>query len=135
MKRDVQSKFALKNQDHRLVRYLRLTDTTWQTLGIASECFGLTRSDYLEQTVRDKALPSNTWQELEKHPCNTRKNVEEQPSITRYEEQIERLNAEIRNLSLENAVLMERATIVFPQVVVLEALRDSEAPTFGSHFV
>lgn len=124
MKRDVQGKFALKNQDYRLVRSLRLTDTTWQTLGIGSECLGQTRADYLEQMVRDKALPSNTWQEPEKHPWTTRKNVETQPSITRYEEQSERLNAEIRNLSLENAVLMERATIVFPQVVALEALRD-----------
>ncbi len=83
-------------------------------------------ADYLEQMVRDKALPSITWKEPENHPCITCKNVETRPSITRYEEQIERVNAEIRNLSLKNAVLMERATIMFPQVVevvALEALR------------
>ena len=73
---------------------------------------------------RDKVLPSNTWQAPEEYPCITRQELENQPSITRYEEQIERLNAEIRNLRQENAVLMERVTIVSPQVVDLEALRD-----------
>lgn len=124
MKRDVQGKFAFKNEDYRLVRSLRLTEFTWSALGIASECLGLTRADYLEQMVRDKVLPSNTWLAPEEHPCNTRQELENQPSITRYKEQIERLNAEIQNLSQENAVLMERATIVPPQVVDLEALRD-----------
>jgi len=113
MKRDVQGKFALKNEDYRSVRSLRLTDSTWQALGIASECLGLTRADYLEQMIRDKVLPSNTWIA-----------PETQPSITRREEQIERLDGQIRSLSQENAVLMERATIVSPQVVDLEALRD-----------
>jgi hypothetical protein len=96
MKRDVQGKFALKNSDYRLVRSVRLTDSIKQALGIASECLGLTRADYLEQMVRDKALPSNTWQGTESYPCITRQELENQPSITRYEEQIERLNAEIR---------------------------------------
>ncbi len=60
MKRDVQGKLALKNDDYRLVRSLRLTDETWIALGIASECFGLTRADFLEAIVRDGTLPRIT---------------------------------------------------------------------------
>jgi hypothetical protein len=60
MKRDIQGKFALKNDDYRLVRSLRLTDETWKALGIAAECNGKTRADYLEQIVRDNLFPSNT---------------------------------------------------------------------------
>ena len=51
-KRDIQGKFSLKNQDYRQVRSLRLTDSTWQELGIASECLGITRADLLENLVQ-----------------------------------------------------------------------------------
>ncbi len=44
-KRDIQGKFSLKNDDYRRVRSVRLTDKTWQALGIASECLGWTRAD------------------------------------------------------------------------------------------
>ncbi|MBU7583811.1 MAG: hypothetical protein KAF91_13025 [Nostoc sp. TH1S01] len=71
MKRDIQGKFALKNDDYRLVRSLRLTDETWKALGIAAECHGLTRADYLEQIVRENALPSITRDKLPTLPCNT----------------------------------------------------------------
>jgi hypothetical protein len=40
LKRDIQGKFALKNDDYREVRSLRLTDDTWKRLGIASEWNG-----------------------------------------------------------------------------------------------
>ena len=50
-KRDIQGKFSLKNDDYRQVRSLRLTDRTWQALGIASECRGWTRADLLENLV------------------------------------------------------------------------------------
>ena len=62
LKRDIQGKFALKDDDYRQVRSLRLTDDTWKALGIAAECFGMTRSDYLEQVLRDNASPSITWE-------------------------------------------------------------------------
>ena len=124
MKRDFQGKFALKNEDYRLVRSLRLTNATWQALGIASECLGLTRADYLQQIVKDNALPSITRQDEDKHPCITRQDRESSTCITRYEEEIEILKAEILNLSQKNAALMEQATIAFPTVVDLEALRD-----------
>jgi histidyl-tRNA synthetase len=51
-KRDIQGKFTLKNDDYRRVRSLRLTDSTWKELGIASECLGITRADFLEDLVQ-----------------------------------------------------------------------------------
>ncbi|OKH31957.1 hypothetical protein NIES2119_27410 [[Phormidium ambiguum] IAM M-71] len=56
MKRDIQGKFILKNDDYRQVRTLRLTDATWKALGIAAECLGMTRADLLEQVVRENNL-------------------------------------------------------------------------------
>jgi hypothetical protein len=61
LKRDIQGKFALKDSDYRQVRSLRLTDDTWKALGIAAECLGMSRSDYLEQVIRGNASPSITW--------------------------------------------------------------------------
>jgi hypothetical protein len=71
LKRDVQGKFALKDDDYRLVRSLRLTDETWKALGIAAECFGMTRADYLEQVIRDNALPSITRKKEPMHQAKT----------------------------------------------------------------
>lgn len=51
-KRDIQGKFTLKNHDYRRVRSLRLTDSTWKDLGIASECLGITRADLLENLIQ-----------------------------------------------------------------------------------
>lgn len=95
MKRDIQGKFALKNDDYRLVRSLRLTDETWKTLGIAAECNGLTRADYLEQIVRDNTLPSITWKDDSLQPCNT-----------------------------PNDENIQTSTALLPQLEALEALRD-----------
>lgn len=58
LKRDLFGKFALKNDDYRQVRSLRLTDETWKALGIASECLGMTRADYIEEIVKNNLLPS-----------------------------------------------------------------------------
>jgi hypothetical protein len=84
-KRDIQGKFALKNDDYREVRSLRLTDDTWKALGIASECFGLTRADYLEHIVRHNALPSIT-RENSGFSTETPPEDESQPSITQQRE-------------------------------------------------
>ncbi|AUB44138.1 hypothetical protein COO91_10358 (plasmid) [Nostoc flagelliforme CCNUN1] len=70
LKRDIQGKFALIDDDYRQVRSLRVTDETWKALGIAAECFGMSRADYLEQVIRGNAIPSNTW---EKEPVNQAK--------------------------------------------------------------
>ncbi|MDJ0574884.1 MAG: hypothetical protein QNJ65_06920 [Xenococcaceae cyanobacterium MO_234.B1] len=51
-KRDIQGKFTLKNHDYRQVRSLRLTESTWKKLGMASECRGITRADLLENLVQ-----------------------------------------------------------------------------------
>ncbi len=83
MKRNIQGKFALQNEDYRKVRSLRLTDSTWAALGVAAECLGLTRADHLEQMVSSKLLSSITRKESEDLlstipeagetlPCNTR---------------------------------------------------------------
>jgi len=124
MKRDVQGKFALKNEDYRLVRSLRLTDETWKALGIAAEGLGVNKADYLEQIIRDQTLPSITRKEEETQPSITRIEVALLPCNTRQEEEVERLKAEIQALSQENVLRVGRATIALPQILDLEALRD-----------
>src|SRR4028119_1016395 len=104
MKRDIQGKFALKNDNYRLVRSLRLTDETWKALGIAAECNGKTRADYLEQIVRDNLLPSitrkeepklpsHTWKEESLLPCNTPNEEHHRQSPTAQMPQLEALYA------------------------------------------
>lgn len=114
MKRDIQGKFALKNDDYRSVRSLRLTDDTWRALGMIAECMGLTRADYLEEIVSRDLLPSITRQETE--PL---------PSITRQEQEIERLKAQVQNLQENNSALVSRAALTFVQELVdFETIRD-----------
>jgi hypothetical protein len=107
MKRDIQGKFALKNDDYRLVRSLRLTDETWKALGIASECNGKTRADYLEQIVRDNLLPSTTREEEPKSPSSTWKEESFLPC----------------NTPIQEHPPQSPATQM-PQLEALEALRD-----------
>jgi len=90
MKRDVQGKFALKNDDYRSVRSLRLTNSTWEALGVTAKSLGLTRADLLEQMVR-----SNDYN----LPSNTRARATALPSNTWIESEIERLKAEVQRLS------------------------------------
>jgi hypothetical protein len=123
-KRDIQGKFALKNDDYREVRSLRLTDDTWKALGIASECFGLTRADYLEHIVRHNALPSITREYSEFLAPHQEEN-EPQPSITRQEE-----------FSLTSYPASERQSVALPRIVELEILRDGVPARWKrSHFV
>lgn len=107
MKRDIQGKFTLKNDDYRLVRSLRLTDETWKALGIVAECNGLTRADYLEQIVRDHLLPSITPDENLVIPCITWRKEPHSPRNTPSEE----LHSQSPSAKL-------------PQLEALEALRD-----------
>lgn len=83
LRRDIQGKFTLKNDDYRQVRSLRLTDDTWKALGIAAECLGMTRADYLEEIAESNNLPSNTWVEVNPLPCITRRNQnqDQQPDM------------------------------------------------------
>lgn len=70
-KRDIQGKFALKNDDYRQVRSVRLTDETWKVLGIAAECLGMSRADYLEQVIRENDNPSITRGKEPVHQAKT----------------------------------------------------------------
>lgn len=125
MKRDIQGKFAIKNSDYREVRSVRLTDDTWKELGIVSECLGLSRADYLEEIVRRKLIPCNTWEGAETLPCNTWKSSELLPSITRYEQEIEVLKAQVQDLTSRNSELKERSAITkVYDAVDYEAIRD-----------
>ncbi|MBL1200631.1 MAG: hypothetical protein FWK04_16440 [Nostoc sp. GBBB01] len=83
IKRDIQGKFALKNDDYREVRSLRLTDDTWKRLGIVSECLGLTRADYLEEIIKEQSYPCNTRKKQGDIQFLTSPELEPQPSITR----------------------------------------------------
>lgn len=71
LKRDIQGKFALKDDDYRQVRSLRLTDETWKALGIAAECLGMTRADYVEQIIRGNANRSITREKELVHQAKT----------------------------------------------------------------
>lgn len=62
-KRDIKGKFILKNEEHRRVRSLRLTDSTWEKLGIAAQSLEMTRADWLEELVTKQyqSDPCMTW--------------------------------------------------------------------------
>ena len=104
MPRDPQGKFALKNDEHRCVRSLRLTDTTWMALGKEAESLALTRADYLEQIFRNKpySLPSNTRIKKEDLLSHTHGEVDSQPSNTWQNDETELLQTQLRQ---ENAFL------------------------------
>jgi hypothetical protein len=125
MKRDIQGKFALKNDDYRSVHSLRLTDDTWRALGMIAECLGLTRADYLEEIVRRNLLPCITRLDADSFPSITRDSSEQSPSITRYEQEIERLKAQVQNLQENNSALVSQAALIFVQDFVdVETIRD-----------
>lgn len=106
MQRDAQGKFALKNDRHRSVRSLRLTDATWSALGALAESKSLTRADLLEQMFgsNDYAQASNIRTTQIALPSNTRQNQACQPSNTQYDEEIQQLKAEVAHLRAENAI-------------------------------
>ena len=125
IKRDIQCKFAIKNSDYREVRSLRLTDDTWKALGIASECLGLTRADYLEEIVTSNILPCITRKISETTTSNAPLFSDSLPSITRYEQEIEKLKIQVQNLQKENLELQERSAITFVHDVIdFEAIRE-----------
>ena len=111
MKRDIQGKFTLKNDAHRSVRSLRLTDSTWEALGAAAESLGITKADLLEQITRrnDSSFPGITRSDNFTQLSNTRLDGHLNPCITWQQEELERLKAEVQRLSEENALLVERS--------------------------
>jgi len=125
MQRDAQGKFTLKNDEHRSVRSLRLTDTTWSALGALAESRALTKADLLEQIFdnSDHSHPSNTRLNQEILPSNTRLDDALRPSNTRQEEEIRQLIAEVADLRFENAKLIERVRKL-PLASELEVFRE-----------
>ena len=53
MERDNGGKFAVKGDEYRKVRTIRLTDTTWQAIGDISESLDMSKADYLEKLNDD----------------------------------------------------------------------------------
>jgi hypothetical protein len=51
-------KFAQKSEELRYVRSLRLTDSTWKTLGMVAIQRGITRADLLEELVEQGIISS-----------------------------------------------------------------------------
>lgn len=49
-------KFASKSAENREVRSLRITNATWEKLGIAADSRCITRADLIEQLVESGAL-------------------------------------------------------------------------------
>ena len=54
--RGERGRFAPKSTEHREVRSLRLTETTWEKLGTIADLRCITRSDLIEQLVESGAL-------------------------------------------------------------------------------
>lgn len=124
MQRDEYGKFVTKSNEHRAVRSLRLTDTTWSAMGEMAESRSLTRADLRSQMFRSKlnSLPSNTRVEIESNPSNTRIELETIPSNTRAN--IEQLEDVVAQQRAENAKLLNLVQKL-SEVKDLEALRDS----------
>lgn len=125
MPRDAQGKFAPKDDEHRLVRSIRLTDTTWLVLGALADSLSLTKADLLEQMFRssEHVHPSNTRLGEEIVPNNPPPLEIIQPSNTRQEEEMRWLTQEVAHLRYENAKLVE-GLMPPTQLSDLEATRD-----------
>jgi len=53
-------KFVSKSDEARIVRSIRLTDTTWKKLGDAADSRCITRGDLVEQIVTEGVLEQQT---------------------------------------------------------------------------
>ncbi|MGH7998235.1 MAG: hypothetical protein ACREPR_02070 [Brasilonema sp.] len=129
LKRDIQGKFALKNDDYRQVRSLRLTDETWKAIGIASECLGKTRADYLEHIVRHNASPCITREDSE-ILAPTQPENKPQPSITLNQEFHQTSDAAIASgtapwaIAYNGAQPIAKQSVGLPIVAEIEILRE-----------
>ncbi|AFZ28190.1 hypothetical protein Cylst_6230 [Cylindrospermum stagnale PCC 7417] len=120
LKRDIQGKFALKSDDYRQVRSLRLTDKTWKAIGIAAESLGLTRADYLEHIVKYHNLPSITLVNSD-FLASTQPENEPQPGIIRNHEFPQTSDSAIASGRVQP---IAKQSVELPMVASLEILRD-----------
>jgi macrodomain Ter protein organizer (MatP/YcbG family) len=51
--RTEEGKFACKSEEHRHVRSIRLTNTSWEKIGFAADKQRITRADLIEQMAED----------------------------------------------------------------------------------
>lgn len=135
MQRDEYGKFVTKSGEHRAVRSLRLSDTTWSAMGEMAESRSLTKADLLEQMFKSKldVQPGNTREEIEVQPGNTREDLEILPSNTREEFEVQPGNTRanikqredvVAQLRAENARLLNLVQKL-SEVKDLEMVRDS----------
>ncbi len=113
MQRDEYGKFVTKSGEHRAVRSLRLSDTTWSAMGEIAESRSLTKADLLEQMFKSKldSQPGNTRKEIESPPGNTRVNIKQREDV-------------VAQLRAENARLLNLVQKL-SEVKDLEMVRDS----------
>lgn len=79
-------KFAPKSEEHRRVRSIRLTDSTWEVLGAIAQQRGITRADLLEELVEEGAVSQHTQIQPEKKAPEIELLIEQvlaDPSVTR----------------------------------------------------
>jgi delta-aminolevulinic acid dehydratase/porphobilinogen synthase len=113
MQRDEYGKFVTKSGEHRAVRSLRLSDTTWSAMAEMAESRSLTKADLLEQMFKSKldSQPGNTRKEIESPPGNTRVNIKQREDV-------------VAQLRAENARLLNLVQKL-SEVKDLEMVRDS----------
>lgn len=113
MQRDEYGKFVTKSGEHRAVRSLRLSDTTWSAMAEMAESRSLTKADLLEQMFESKldSQPGNTREEIESPPSNTRVNIKQREDV-------------VAQLRAENARLLNLVQKL-SEVKDLEMVRDS----------
>jgi hypothetical protein len=113
LKRDIQGKFALKDDDYRQVRSVRLTDQAWKILGINAECFGMTRSDYLSYVISGSLTPSITRFNSAASP----ENIGNEGNVKKYNTLFEPANNQAKTTGVEPATTL-------PTIATLEAKRN-----------
>ncbi len=113
MQRDEYGKFVTNSGEHRAVRSLRLSDTTWSAMAEMAESRSLTKADLLEQMFKSKldSQPGNTRKEIESPPGNTRVNIKQREDV-------------VAQLRAENARLLNLVQKL-SEVKDLEMVRDS----------
>lgn len=128
LKRDIQGKFALKDDDYRQVRSVRLTDESWKALGIAAECLGMSRADYLEQVIRRNASPSITRESSAISPDNIWTVDNAHPLITREKEPVHQAKTTVVELATPPPTMATLETL--RNQVLLELKLGKQAPGY-----
>ncbi len=87
--RSESGKFTQKSDEPRYIRSIRLTNSTWETLGAIATVRGITRADLLEQLVKEGVISQSQSQEfndVEKTAAEIEKLIEQvlaDPVVTR----------------------------------------------------